>query len=77
MLEIMLSGPRLILSALALGMCVVGLCCRSAGPSPLFVSFVRPHYGFLVSFVLLLGFGSVISLCIYIPVRSAGMGGHR
>ena len=36
-LEIMLSGPRLLLSALALGMCV-GPCCGSAGPVfPLFI----------------------------------------
>ena len=34
----MLSGPRLLLSALALGLCILGLCGRSAGPVfPLFV----------------------------------------
>ena len=54
-LEIMLSGPRLLLSALALGLCV-GPCCGSAGPVfPLFVSFVRPPGGFLVSFVFVTG----------------------
>ena len=61
----MLSGPRLLLSALALGMCVLGLC-GSAGPVfPLFCS------------CLPLGSGFVISLGISMPVGSAGVGGHR
>ena len=77
-LEIMLSGPRLLLSDLALGMCVLGLCYGSTGPVfPLFVFFVRPPVGFLVSFVLPLSFGSVISLYIFMAIGSAGMGEHR
>ena len=43
----------------------------------LFVSFIRPTSGFLVSFVLPLSFGFVVSLGIFMPVGSAGMGGHR
>ena len=74
----MLSRHRLLLSALALVMCVLGLCGGSAGPVfPSFVSFVHPPGGFLFPFVLPLGFSFVLSLDIFIPVGSAGMGGHR
>ena len=75
----MLSGPRLLLSALALGMCVLGL-----------LWWIRQFYlslvclcrlvcvgRFLVSFVLPLGFSFVVSLGIFMPVGSAGIGGHR
>ena len=42
-----------------------------------FISFVRPPGGFLVSVVLPLGFGFVVSLGLSRPVGSAGVGGHR
>ena len=52
-LEIMLSGPRLLLSALALGMYVLGLVVYPMVLSFLcLVSFVCPPGGFLASFVL-------------------------
>ena len=72
----MLSGARHLLSALALRMCVCwAYCCGSADPVFLcFVSFVRPPSGFLVSFVLPLGFGFAVSLCLFKPIGSAGMG---
>ena len=57
--------------------CVCWACCYgSTGSSPLFVSFVCPTGSFFVSFILPLSFGFVISLGIYIPVGSAGIGGH-
>ena len=68
----MLSGSRLLLSALALKMYVFGLLwciCR-------FFSFVCVGR-FLVSFVLPLSFGFVVSLSIFMPVGSAGVGGRR
>ena len=61
----MLSGPRLLLLALALGMCVLGLVMDPPILfSFVFVSFVHPPGGFLVSFVFALSFGFVISLCL-------------
>ena len=59
----MLSGPRHLLSVLALGMRVLD---RVVDPPVLsflcFVSFVHPPSGFLVSFVLPLGVCFVVSL---------------
>ena len=71
----MLSGPRHLLSALALGM-RVGPCCGSAGP--VFLCLLAAFCVLAVSFVCLfaLGFGFVISLGLSRPVGSAGMGGH-
>ena len=74
----MLSGPRQLLSALALGMCVLGLLLWIRWSYFFcFVSFVCPPGGFLVSFVLPLGFSLVVSLGLFKPVGSAGMRGHR
>ena len=66
MLEIMLCRPRLLLSALALGMCVLSLVVDP--PVLSFLCFV---------FVLPPGSGFVISLCISMPVWSAAVGGQR
>ena len=65
-LEIMLSGPRLLLSALALGMCILGL-----------FWWIRQSCLSFVCFCLPLGFGFVISVCLFRPVGSAGVEGHR
>ena len=59
----MLSGPRHLLSALALGMFVLGLLLGICWSCFSFVSFlIRSLSGFLVSFVLPLGFGFIVSL---------------
>ena len=74
----MLSGPRHLLSALALGKCVgpvvvdppvLSFFCLLAAFCVLAISFVL--------FVLPLLFGFVISLGLSRLVRSAGMGGQR
>ena len=71
----MLSGPRHLLSALALGM-YVGPVVVDPPVLLLCFSFVCVCVGgFLVSFVLPLGFGFVVSLGLFRPVGSAGVGG--
>ena len=74
--EIMLSGPRLLLSALPLECMCRACCCESDNPVSFVCLVCSSYWRFPCFLVLPHGFSFVVSLCIFLPLGSAGVEGR-